>query len=892
MKKKFTKRLLSIFLSLGMLCGATETEGLFASAENDYDITLTITYPRPEEAPEAPSAYESAASPELTYLGCEWKTAGNTEQWNDGTEFVEWMHTFVSDTAPGILSTFTDGKMYQQRVYLKISNVSVPTQTAATATVVDAATMQQLDAGEVYWISCKELLDEFGEGTDLPSGMTINDSLIFIDTSAMICSPREHMHTESSECAFDDQNHWKVCSECGLKLTDTIRSHSGFYGKLEKWTCTQYANEKQEGIWQKTCSSCAYAYDTIKSPTVSEQTIVSSYKELQAALAKGGKQWITLKTESSKNTWIYQEDMTNDNMLVLDDPDADITIHLNGCSVIRNTGKYDDALFDIRQGKLRIFSTQLTGVPANDWNMQFQSAAYTSCLFHVGKNGTLRLTNISGATPYRGMAYGQPMVISEGDLQIDGGHYRNMIDTFIPSEETRGAAILIDGGTAVINGGRYEGTACGVAVRNAAQLTVNGGYIGSWDTGLYIGGSANAVINDGEFDRYEITSSSSKSQNCAVMMESSGDLTIHNGNFCGAKQGLFLKSAGQVTIWNGSFKSRNPREAQQAAMVISDMENMNVTVYNGTFSGTTGIRSNVKFSLKDILPDKNGNGMKAMDNGVVIDLNTEAFIFGENRLTIEKSVPIITKQPQNVTLISGNDARFSIEAIGAVRYEWEIFDVEDDTQQPYSRETVLAHCSGVNSFEESTFQIYGVSSWFMNKAVHVWIKGKDGSVTSHTAYFNIIVKPPAEVSQLKNVIVAPGGTTSFTFETLYADEFRWSFTNYEWDQIDNEELLEYKQNGRTLTLYNVSEFWDGETVYCDAMNELGYITSDKAVITVGVAGDVNEDGMLTVADLLMLQKWLIRSGPITNGRLGDLDGDGVLNGMDLLLLRKMLLVSG
>ena len=71
-------------------------------------------------------------------------------------------------------------------------------------------------------------------------------------------------------------------------------------------------------------------------------------------------------------------------------------------------------------------------------------------------------------------------------------------------------------------------------------------------------------------------------------------------------------------------------------MVISDMENMNVTVYNGTFSGTAGIRSNVKFSLKDILPDKNGNGMKAMDNGVVIDLNTEAFIFGENRLTIEK----------------------------------------------------------------------------------------------------------------------------------------------------------------------------------------------------------------------------------------------------------------
>ena len=134
-------------------------------------------------------------------------------------------------------------------------------------------------------------------------------------------------------------------------------------------------------------------------------------------------------------------------------------------------------------------------------------------------------------------------------------------------------------------------------------------------------------------------------------------------------------------------------------------------------------------------------------------------------------------------------------------------------------------------------------------------------------------------------------STSFTYETLYADEFRWSFTNYEWDQIDNEELLEYKSNGRTLTLYNVSEFWDGETVYCDALNELGYITSDKAVITVGVAGDVNEDGAVTVADLLMLQRWLIQSGTVTNGRLGDLDGNGTLNGTDLYRLKRMLLID-
>lgn len=75
------------------------------------------------------------------------------------------------------------------------------------------------------------------------------------------------------------------------------------------------------------------------------------------------------------------------------------------------------------------------------------------------------------------------------------------------------------------------------------------------------------------------------------------------------------------------------------------------------------------------------------------------------------------------------------------------------------------------------------------------------------------------------------------------------------------------------------------------LNELGYITSDKAVITVGVAGDVNEDGAVTVADLLMLQRWLIQSGTVTNGRLGDLDGNGTLNGTDLYRLKRMLLID-
>lgn len=55
-----------------------------------------------------------------------------------------------------------------------------------------------------------------------------------------------------------------------------------------------------------------------------------------------------------------------------------------------------------------------------------------------------------------------------------------------------------------------------------------------------------------------------------------------------------------------------------------------------------------------------------------------------------------------------------------------------------------------------------------------------------------------------------------------------------------------------------------------------------------VAGDVNGDGQCTVADAVMLQKFLIRAGELTDPRSADLTGDGVINGMDLVMLRRLL----
>lgn len=58
-----------------------------------------------------------------------------------------------------------------------------------------------------------------------------------------------------------------------------------------------------------------------------------------------------------------------------------------------------------------------------------------------------------------------------------------------------------------------------------------------------------------------------------------------------------------------------------------------------------------------------------------------------------------------------------------------------------------------------------------------------------------------------------------------------------------------------------------------------------------VYGDVNDDGEFTISDVVMLQKWLLCAGDLTNWKNGDLYEDGVLNVFDLALMKCELIHS-
>ena len=92
------------------------------------------------------------------------------------------------------------------------------------------------------------------------------------------------------------------------------------------------------------------------------------------------------------------------------------------------------------------------------------------------------------------------------------------------------------------------------------------------------------------------------------------------------------------------------------------------------------------------------------------------------------------------------------------------------------------------------------------------------------------------------------------------------------------ELVALGTNGQSTGCVNYTIF---------AAEENG--TVEPPVIDDPLIGDVNADGSFGVADVVMLQKWLLGSGMLTNWQAGDLCEDGRLNVFDLCIMKRELL---
>lgn len=83
----------------------------------------------------------------------------------------------------------------------------------------------------------------------------------------------------------------------------------------------------------------------------------------------------------------------------------------------------------------------------------------------------------------------------------------------------------------------------------------------------------------------------------------------------------------------------------------------------------------------------------------------------------------------------------------------------------------------------------------------------------------------------------------------------------------------------------------GDYLYCSwfTVNNTPFLKRLKTSSSVKLIGDVNADGKFSVADLLMMQRWILGSGVLTDWTAGDFTADGVIDSFDLCLMRKALI---
>lgn len=84
--------------------------------------------------------------------------------------------------------------------------------------------------------------------------------------------------------------------------------------------------------------------------------------------------------------------------------------------------------------------------------------------------------------------------------------------------------------------------------------------------------------------------------------------------------------------------------------------------------------------------------------------------------------------------------------------------------------------------------------------------------------------------------------------------------------------------------------YDGSTAEKYA-EKYGYTFESLGAAPEGVRGDANADGELSVADIVMLEKWLLGSGKLTAAENVDLCKDGTIDAYDMCLLRQELVSS-
>lgn len=723
MKTKISKKVISICLSLLICISALPLSMLSASAA-EYDITIrNVVYPRPGAVPQADIKKESVSRYNL--YGWAWMGNDDTVAMGPDEKFTDFFSLVLGSSGDFYyeLDTFTDTVSYNLSLMFVLKDKIVISGVECDVVFYDENnTVRGVTQGMFLPVKYARTQAE-AVGIALPEDLTDNDTIMVCSTSSMMCCPEDHIHIQG-QYSYDDNGHWRECTVCGEKIFDSEGKHRKYCTKTESWACINQATASKEGEYVKQCG-CSYVMERITVPKTGEQTVVTTYDELRNALAKGGKQWIKLDFPGKTFT---QEDFKYDYTLCLDDPDADITIDLNNCTLERKT-LYDTRLFEIKQGKLRLWQKDGNGIDHSvgfKYNISFDTGN-GEAVFYVGDSGSLTLTNVHSLSPGSDdigtFTYAFPIVKSSGNLRIDSGLYYSYNDT---------SAVEVDGGTVVINGGYfqsyyYKSSAVKITAPDNDKTTaeINYGSFGALNTAVYMSRDTVVTINGGNFE-YKITERNLYQKNALYAYDA--DLTINGGYYYGSINALDARGLNSLNISNGYFKLYNQTEdGNLAAVYLGGDYSTNTIISGGGYYGNKGIECSRETDFSKIIPK--GCYVTDDDTGLVIDHNITDYSLGGS-IDIFAKRPRITTQPSGGhSSVMGDSIVLKIEAENVNEYIWHIID-EDGHELSWNYLSNNGYATPEVVSGGKMFFLRNVSDWLTGKRVYCEVKGYGGTVMS------------------------------------------------------------------------------------------------------------------------------------------------------------------
>ncbi len=201
--------------------------------------------------------------------------------------------------------------------------------------------------------------------------------------------------------------------------------------------------------------------------------------------------------------------------------------------------------------------------------------------------------------------------------------------------------------------------------------------------------------------------------------------------------------------------------------------------------------------------------------------NAAGYVYSNAATLTVSWTPVITSQPQSTTVVGGGTAVFSVQATGAVSYQW--FWRKDDSVSwsvcPYHGADTATMTSSTITYNMDGYQF------------RCRVTNSNGSAWSDTATLGVLYGQPAITGEPTDAAINEGETARFTVKATGGGlSYQW----YWWKESAGAWVKCAGASAATaaLTYTEVEYAWNGYLFCCEVSNSNGTVRSVPAMLTV------------------------------------------------------------